>query len=110
MLKLRRRNRYIFKEVIPIVFLLILIFAGILYINIINTKTLSPLGNTNQNYELVNEKFGKDFGNFIKDNSYLKIYNDEEDKDVIVRLGDKEFKISSESEIVHYIKNKIDTR
>ena len=94
----------------PIVFLLILIFTGILYINIINTKTLSPLGNTNQNYELVNEKFGEEFGDFIKDNSYLKIYNDEEDKNLIVRLSDKEFKISSESQIVHYIKNKIDNK
>lgn len=107
MLKLRKNKRYIFKKVIPIVALLIVIFAGIIYINIINTKTLSPLGNTKQNYELVSEKFGEDFDNFIKDNSYLKIYNDEEDEKVIVRLGDKEFTISSESEILQYIKSKI---
>ncbi|MGN0145378.1 MAG: hypothetical protein ACI398_10355 [Clostridium sp.] len=106
---MRRKKRYIFKKVIPMSVLLILTFVGIVYINIINTKTLSPLGNTKQNYELVSERFGKDFENFIKDNSYVKIYNDEDNKEIIVRLGDNEFKISSESEILQYIKDKINS-
>lgn len=44
----------------------------------INTKALSPLGNTNENYKLVSNEFGEDFSNFIKDNSFLKIYKESE--------------------------------
>ena len=107
MLKLKKYKKYIFKKILPLIFLSAMVFAGIIYINIINTKTLSPLGNTKQNYEMVSEKFGEDFDNFIKDNSYLKIYNDSEDGKILVKLGDKEFKISSESEIFEYLKSKI---
>ena len=108
-LKLKKYKKYIFKKALPLIILLVIIAFGIIHINIINTKTLSPLGNTKQNYELVSEKFGEDFANFIKDNSYLKIYNDPEDKKVFVRLGDKDFKILSESQIFEYVKSKINT-
>ena len=109
MLKLKKYKKYIFKKAFPTIILIVIIAFGIIHINIINTKTLSPLGNTKQNYELVSEKFGEDFANFIKDNSYLKIYNDPEDKKVFVRLGDKDFKILSESQIFEYVKSKINT-
>ena len=51
-----------------------LTLMGIITINIINTKALSPLGNTNENYKMVSKQFGEDFSKFIKDNSILKIY------------------------------------
>ena len=102
-------KKYILKKALPTFILIIIVITSLIHINIINTKTLSPLGNTNQNYELVSEKFGKDFANFIKDNSFLKIYENSNDGKVLVRLGDAEFKISSESEIVKYIKEKINS-
>ncbi|WP_294157106.1 hypothetical protein [uncultured Clostridium sp.] len=86
-----------------------IVIFGLIHINIINTKALSPLGNTKQNYELVSEKFGNDFANFIKDNSFVKIYLDCDDGKILVRLGDEEFKITSESQIVEYLKDKINS-
>lgn len=76
--------------------MLFFVIVGVIKIDIINTKSLSPLGNTNENYKLVSEEFGEDFSNFIKDNSFLKIYQ-ESNNDVLVKLGNNEFKISNES-------------
>ncbi len=110
MFKLKRYyKKYIVKKALPVFILIPIVTAGIIHINIINTKTLSPLGNTKQNYELVSEKFGDDFENFIKDNSFLKIYEDSDNRKVIVHIGDTEFKISSKSKIVEYIKDKINS-
>lgn len=89
-------KRYILRKALPAVFVLSFILAGIIKIDVINTKALSPLGNTNENYKLVSKEFGEEFSNFIKDNSFLKIYK-ETGNDILVRLGNSEFKISDES-------------
>ncbi len=94
-------------KILIIIFLIIITMAGLIRINILNTRTLSPLGNTKQNYELINEKFGDDFANFIKDDSFLKIYDEHEDGKIIIRIGDNEFKISSKSNVIEYVKDKI---
>ena len=93
---------YIFKKVLPAFLILFLVLFGIIKVDMINTKALSPLGNTTENYKLVSEKFGEDFSNFIKDNSFLKIYKESE-KDILVRLGDSNFKIKNESNIINKI-------
>lgn len=87
---------YILMKVVPACLILLFILMGIIKVNIINTKSLSPLGNTNENYQLVSEEFGEDFSNFIKDNSYFKIYK-EENEDILVRLGTKDLRITNES-------------
>ncbi|MBD7909802.1 hypothetical protein H9661_00405 [Clostridium sp. Sa3CVN1] len=77
----------------------ILILAGLTRVNIINTKALSPLDNTNENYEKISEAFGEEFSNFIKDNALIKIYKDDL-KEVLVRVGGKDFKIKKESSLI----------
>ena len=93
---------YIFKKVLPAFLILFFVLVGIVKIDVVNTKALSPLGHTTENYELVSEKFGEDFSNFIKDNSFLKIYKEPE-KDILVRLGDSNFKIKNESVFINKI-------
>lgn len=93
---------YIIKKVLPTFLILFFVLAGIIKVDVINTRALSPLGNTSENYELVREKFGEDFSNFIKDNSFLKIYKEPE-KDTLVRLGDSNFKIKNESAFINKI-------
>lgn len=83
---------------------ILITLAGLVKVNIINTKALSPLGNTNDNYKLVSEEFGKDFSNFIQDNSPVKIYIDE-GEETMVRLGDKDFIIKPESDVVNFVKD-----
>lgn len=87
---------------LPAALILIFIFIGIIKIDLINTQALSPLGNTNENYKLVSDEFGEDFSNFIKDNSFLKIY-EENGKDILVRLGNSDFKIKDESPYIKKI-------
>ena len=67
------------KVLIGILVFFIILIVGFIQINVINTKALSPIGNGEDNYELVKEEFGEDFEEFIKDNSEIKIYtpNDE---------------------------------
>lgn len=57
------KKRYIVRKVLPSILLLIAVFSGLIKINIINTKTLSPLGNSKENYEIVSEEFGEVFQN-----------------------------------------------
>lgn len=91
------KNKYIARKVIPSIIIIVLIMSGIISVNIKNTNALSPLGNTNENYALVSEEFGNDFSNFIKDNSFLKIYK--EDNDILVRIGENNFRITNQSNI-----------
>lgn len=91
-----------FRNVLPAFFILFIILVGIIKIDIINTKALSPLGNTNENYKLVSEEFGEDFSNFIKDDAFLKIYKESE-KETLVRFGDSDFKINNESVFIKKI-------
>lgn len=95
---------YIFRNVISTILLLVIILAGVIKINIINTKALSPLGNTNENYKLVSDEFGEEFSNFIKDNSFLKIYQ-ESQNDILVRLGDSDFRINDESVFIKKVQD-----
>lgn len=94
------------KKVFRTIFLIVLFcvtLIGLIKVNILNTKALSPLGNTNDNYKLVSEEFGEDFSNFIQDKSPVKIYV-EEDEETMVRLGEKDFIIKSESNIINFAK------
>lgn len=97
-------KRYKFLNKILVVCIIIFTFLLLIKINVINTRALSPLGNTNENYKKVKEEFGEEFSNFIKDNSIIKIYN--EKKDILVKVGDTNFKIDSDWSVKN-IKNQV---
>ncbi|NME82950.1 hypothetical protein [Clostridium sp. SM-530-WT-3G] len=101
------KKRYILRKVIPSIFLFIAACAGLIKINIINTRALSPIGNGKENYEIVSEEFGEDFSKFIKDNSVLKIYCNK-GEDILVRIKENDFKIKSKLSFIDDFKNKID--
>ena len=96
------RKKKVFKTIFLIV-LFCVTLIGLIKVNILNTKALSPIGNTNDNYKLVSEEFGEDFSNFIQDKSPVKIYV-EEDEETMVRLGEKDFIIKSESNLINFAK------
>ena len=96
------RKKKVFKTIFLIV-LFCVTLIGLIKVNILNTKALSPLGNTNDNYKLVSEEFGEDFSNFIQDKSPVEIYV-EEDEETMVRLGEKDFIIKSESNLINFAK------
>lgn len=99
-----KHNKYTVLKTLIFIGVICTALTCLIKINIINTKALSPLGNTNDNYELVSEEFGEDFSNFIQDKSPIKIYV-KEGEETMVRLGDKDFIIKSTSSLVDYIKN-----
>ena len=87
------------------VFFLVTIY-GFIQINIINTKSLSPTGNSEDNYELVKEEFGSDFEEFIKDDAEIKIYTPKADMmDTTVKINDKEFIIKLNNKFTQKIYN-----
>lgn len=96
------RKKKVFRTIFLIVLFCVTLIA-LIKVNILNTKALSPLGNTNDNYKLVSEEFGEDFSNFIQDKSPVKIYI-EEDEETMVRLGEKDFIIKSESNLINFAK------
>lgn len=82
----------------------VIVIAQLIKINIINTKALSPVGNTDDNKKLVNTEFGEDFNSFIQDNSNIKIYDNEDEKGYLVTINDNKIRIKEESYLVNIIK------
>ena len=92
------------KFFIPI-FAVILFIIGFVKINIINTESLSPLGNTDDNFKVVSEEFGEDFQEFIKDNSMIKIYvGEKNDGLATVKIYNKKIKLTSDNLFINTIK------
>ncbi|OPF53222.1 hypothetical protein BH721_11095 [Clostridium baratii] len=96
----KKRIKLITSFFIVILFITI---VSLVNINMINTKSLSPIGNTYDNFKLVSSEFGEDFTGFIQDNSNIKIYED--NGEFIVSLNNKKIKIKEESKIINGIKN-----
>lgn len=75
--------------------ILIFIIISVIKINIINTEILSPVGNFEDNFNKINEEFGKDFSEFIMDKSPMKIYLGEEgDNSAILKINKKEISLT----------------
>jgi hypothetical protein len=88
------------KVLIGTLIFFIIVVLGVIKINIINTKALSPVGNGEDNYELVKEEFGKDFEEFIKDDAEVKIYTPRDEiENTTVRIYDKEFIINTNNKL-----------
>ena len=88
----------IIKKILIPIFAVILLIVGFVKINIINTESLSPLGNTDDNFKVVSEEFGEDFQEFIKDNSTVKIYvGEKKDGLATVKIYNKEIKLTSDN-------------
>ncbi|MDU5106770.1 MULTISPECIES: hypothetical protein [unclassified Clostridium] len=88
------------KVLIGTLIFFIIIILGSVQVNIINTKALSPVGNGDDNYELVKEEFGKDFEEFIKDDAEVKIYTPKDkNENTTVKVYNKEFIINMNNKI-----------
>ena len=95
----------IIKKILIPIFAVILLIIGFVKINIINTESLSPLGNTDDNFKVVSEEFGEDFQEFIKDNSTVKIYvGEKKDGLATVKIYNKEIKLTSDNLFMNTIK------
>ena len=95
----------IIKKILIPIFAVILLIVGFVKINIINTESLSPLGNTDDNFKVVSEEFGEDFQEFIKDNSTVKIYvGEKNDGLATVNIYNKEIKLTSNNLFMNTIK------
>ena len=90
------------KAIIPIISLVIAI-VGCIIVNINTTKSLSPLGNTSENYKLVTEEFGEEFSEFITDKAPVKIYVDDEEDSAKILLGNKSINITKNNPIINKI-------
>ena len=94
------------KVLIGTVIFLIIVILGFIQINVINTKALSPIGNGEDNYELVKEEFGKDFEEFIKDNAEVKIYTpNDQIENTTIKINNKEFIINMNNKITEKFYN-----
>ena len=94
------------KVLIGTLIFFIIIILGIVQVNIINTKALSPVGNGDDNYELVKEEFGRDFEEFIKDDAEVKIYTPNDVvENTTIRIFNKEFIIDTNNKITEKFYN-----
>ena len=94
------------KVLIGTLILLIIVILGFIQINVVNTKALSPIGNGEDNYELVKEEFGKDFEEFIKDNAEVKIYTpNDQIENTTIKINNKEFIINMNNKITEKFYN-----
>lgn len=95
----------IFKKYIIPIILLVFVIIGAIKINIVNTKSLSPLGNSDDNFNLVSQEFGEDFQEFIMDKSQVKIYTGEEnDNSAMVKVFNKEINLTMNNVFLRKLK------
>ncbi len=92
-----------------VVISLIIVIIGLVKINIINTKALSPLGNSKENYERIKESFGEEFSSFINDNALIKIYEDDSVDGILVRIGESDYKIRKQSYIIDKLESVLES-
>ncbi|MBP1889509.1 hypothetical protein J2Z53_001090 [Clostridium moniliforme] len=92
-----KKNKYLLG--IFSVFVLVFAIFNLVKINIINTKALSPVGNTDDNKKIVNSEFGDEFKSFIQDNSNIKIY-EETNGEYLVTINDNKIRIKEESSLL----------
>ena len=85
---------FMLKKGIVHIILFSMVIVGCIIVNIKNTEALSPFGNTLNNYQIINEEFGEDFSEFIKDNANIKIYLDKGEDTVQVQIGNKKIKLT----------------
>lgn len=94
------------KVAVGTIIFLVITVLGFIQINVINTKALSPIGNGEDNYELVKEEFGKDFEEFIRDDAEVKIYTpDDNNENIMVKVSNKEFIINVNNKITEKFYN-----
>lgn len=94
------------KVILGVFIFFIIVSLGFIKINTINTRALSPVGNTEDNYELVKEEFGEEFQEFIKDDAEVKIYTSKDDENnPSVKIGNKEFIIDLNNRVTKQIYN-----
>ncbi|MBS5937186.1 MULTISPECIES: hypothetical protein [Clostridium] len=94
------------KVILGVFIFFIIVSLGFIKINTINTRALSPVGNTEDNYELVKEEFGEEFQEFIKDDAEVKIYTSKDDENnPSVKIGNKEFIIDLNNRVTKQMYN-----
>ncbi|MDU5109109.1 MAG: hypothetical protein E6248_01575 [Clostridium sp.] len=94
------------KVILGVFIFFIIVSLGFIKINTINTRALSPVGNTEDNYELVKEEFGEEFQEFIKDDAEVKIYESKDgENNPSVKIGNKEFIIDLNNKVTKQIYN-----
>jgi hypothetical protein len=90
------------KVLIGTIIFFLVVFIGFIQINIVNTRALSPIGNGEDNYEIVKEEFGEDFEEFIKDNAEVKIYkSNNENESPTIKIGEKDLRINTNNPITN---------
>lgn len=93
------------KNLPAIIIFLLIISVGFVKINMINTKALSPIGNAEENYEKIINEFGEEFEEFIKDDSYIKIYrNKDSEGRITVKVGKKEVFIKNSNIVIEKVR------
>lgn len=94
------------KVLLGVFIFFIIVTLGFIKINTINTSALSPVGNTEDNYELVKEEFGEEFQEFIKDDAEVKIYASKDgENNPSVKIRNKEFIIDLNNKVTKQIYN-----
>ena len=94
------------KVILGVFIFFIIVSLGFIKIITINTRALSPVGNTEDNYELVKEEFGEEFQEFIKDDAEVKIYTSKDDENnPSVKIGNKEFIIDLNNRVTKQMYN-----
>lgn len=96
---------FMLKKGIVHIILFSMVIVGCIIVNIKNTEALSPFGNTLNNYQIINEEFGEDFSEFIKDNANIKIYLDKGEDTVQVQIGNNKIKLTKNNIFIAKIKS-----
>ena len=89
---------------ISLLFIFGFVLVCLIKINIINSETLSPMNNEYVNVE--EEEVLEEYQDFINDNTFVKIYNNEDN--FLFKVGEREYIICKDTSLHTIIKNIFD--
>ena len=91
-----------------LVIIFIVVFVCMFKINLINTKNLSVEKYDSKYIDMMDEASKEEYLSFIRDDSYIKIYD--EDIGYKVKLGQNRFFLRKNSKIINYVKKIFDKK
>lgn len=95
------------RKIINIIISILVLFTviiGLIKINMINSKTLSPLNENYDDYDIEEKELFNDYEDFINDNSLIKLYK-KKSGDILIKINNSNYIIRHNLSMKRAVKN-----
>lgn len=91
-------------NVFIVTLVLITAIIGLIKVNLVNSKTLSPLNKNYDNYDIEEKEIFNNYSDFINDNTLIKLYK-EKSGDILIKIKNSKYIIRHNLSMKDAMKN-----